>query len=144
LYEQGLAPARARGDRHAAAYPLRGLGHLARARGDCDEAEAFFKESLALVWELKDQRCACLGIEGLARATAGQGRAERTTRLFGIAEALRELVGTRLLPTERAGYEHDLAAVRAELGEEAFGEVWADGRAMSVEQAVAYALSDSA
>ena len=57
-----------------------------------------------------------------------------------MAEALRELVGTRLLPSERAGYERDLAAVRAELGEEAFAEDWAEGRAMSVEQAVAYAL----
>ena len=45
---------------------------LARARGDFDQAEALFKESLALVWELKDQRCGCLGIEGLARATAPQ------------------------------------------------------------------------
>ena len=144
LYEQALVEARGRGDKHATAYVLRGLGYLLRARGDAEQAEGLFKESLALVWELKDQRCACLGIEGLARATAGQGRAERTTRLFGIAEALRELVGTRLLPTERAGYEHDLAAVRAELGEEAFVEAWAEGLAMSVEQAIAYALETSA
>jgi predicted ATPase/class 3 adenylate cyclase len=144
LYEQGLAPARARGDRHAAAYPLRGLAHLCRARGDFEEAEALFKESLALVWELKDQRCACLGIEGLARATAGHGRAERAARLFGIAEALRELVGTRLLPTERAAYEQDLASVHAELGEEAFAAAWAEGSSMSLEQAIAYALEASA
>src|SRR5204862_7860140 len=93
LYEQGLASARARGDNHAAAYPLRGLGYLLRARGDFMAAEALFKESLALVWALKDQRCSCFSIEGLARTTNGPGTWERAARLFALADILRELVG---------------------------------------------------
>ncbi len=140
LYEQGLAQARGRGDKHATANVLRGLAHLVRVQDDVEQAEALFKESLACVWELKDQRCACLSIEGLARATASPARAERAARLFGVAEALRERVATRLLPTERESYERDLAAVRAALGEERFAAAWAEGRAMSLEQAVAFAL----
>ena len=140
LYEQGLASAQARGDNHAAAYPLRGLAHLLRARGDFEQAERLFQESLALIWDLRDQRCACLSIEGLARATVGRGSAERAAELFGLAETLRELVGTQLLPTERAGYEQDLAAVRAALGQAASNAAWAEGQGMAMEQAVQYAL----
>src|SRR6266540_301263 len=140
LYEQGLAQARGRGDKHATSVVLRGLAHLIRAQGRAEQPEALFKESLAFVWELKDQRCACVNIEGLARLAGAQGGGERAARLFGVAETLRERVGTRLAPTERAGYEQDLAAVRDALGEEGFAAAWAEGRAKSIEQAVAFAL----
>ena len=40
----------------------------------------------------------------------------------------------------RADYERRVAAVRARLGEAAFATVWAEGRAMPVEQAIAFAL----
>jgi hypothetical protein len=38
---------------------------------------------------------------------------------------------------------HTAAAVRAALGEEAFGVVWAEGQAMTVDQVIAYALQGS-
>ena len=143
LYERALARARGRDDKHAISYVLRGLAYLVRAQNDSRQAEMLFKESLALVWELKDQRCACLSIGGLARATVGQDRDARAARLFGVAEALGQLVGTRVPPAERMGYEQDLAAVRGVLSDESFAGAWAEGRAMSIEQAIAYALDDT-
>jgi non-specific serine/threonine protein kinase len=142
LYARALVGARGRGDKHATAYVLRGLAHLQRVLSDAEQAETLFKESLALVWELKDQRCACLSIGGLARVTVGQDKSARAARLFGVAEALGQLVGTRVPPVERVGYEQDLTTVRGVLGEEAFAAAWAEGRAMSLEQAVAYALEE--
>ena len=41
-------------------------------------------------------------------------------------------------------YEPDVSGVRDALGDEAFSEAWAEGRAMSMEQAVAYALGEVA
>jgi DNA-binding NarL/FixJ family response regulator len=41
-----------------------------------------------------------------------------------------------------SGYEQYLAAVRSALDEAAFEEAWAEGRAMSPEQAIEYALSE--
>jgi len=51
-------------------------------------------------------------------------------------------MGTQLEPVERTGRAQDLAAMRAELGEAAFAAAWAEGRAMPLKQAVAYALEN--
>jgi len=42
----------------------------------------------------------------------------------------------------RSLYERTAAAVRSQLGESAFEEAWAEGQAMTFEQAVAYALEE--
>jgi hypothetical protein len=46
-------------------------------------------------------------------------------------------------PIDRIGYEQYVATVHELLGEAAFAKVWAEGRAMTVEQAIAYALAES-
>lgn len=43
---------------------------------------------------------------------------------------------------ERDEYEQMLASTRSELGEEAFAAAWAEGQAMTTEQAVAYAVGN--
>jgi DNA-binding NarL/FixJ family response regulator len=60
--------------------------------------------------------------------------------LLGAAEALREAVGAFVLPLYSAEYDRGLAAARAELDEEAFRAAWLEGRAMTPEQAIEYAL----
>jgi hypothetical protein len=45
-------------------------------------------------------------------------------------------------PDERRDYERIVATARAQLGEEAFAMAWAAGRAMSLDQAIAYALEE--
>jgi hypothetical protein len=75
-----------------------------------------------------------------------QGQPERAARLFGVAEALREILGVPVLrhslsiPALRGTYERDVAAIRAALGAEACGAAWAAGRALPLEDAVAEAL----
>jgi non-specific serine/threonine protein kinase len=75
------------------------------------------------------------------------GEAERSGRLIGAAEGLHEAVGVPVYvyyEPHRSMYERTVVTVRSELGEEAFEEARADGRRMSFEQAVAYALKDDA
>ena len=61
-----------------------------------------------------------------------------------MAATVREHLGPPLLPADRGGYEADQAAVRTELGEAAFVVAWEDGRAMTLEQAIVYALEEPA
>jgi DNA-binding NarL/FixJ family response regulator len=61
--------------------------------------------------------------------------------LWGAAEALREELGTVVSPVERYVYEPYIAAARAELEETAWRAAWAEGRAMTLEEAIEYALS---
>jgi hypothetical protein len=43
-------------------------------------------------------------------------------------------------PVERAEYDQAIATARVTLGEEVFTAAWAEGRAMTIEQAITYTL----
>jgi DNA-binding NarL/FixJ family response regulator len=67
---------------------------------------------------------------------------ERKARLFGASEAILENVGAPLYAQvqDRAAYERAVEGLRSRLGRGAFVAAWAEGRAMSTEEAVEYAL----
>jgi hypothetical protein len=69
------------------------------------------------------------------------GQPTRAARLMGAAEAVREDQEMPLEPVYRRDvYDALLASARAALDRESFAAAWAEGRTMSLEQAVAYAL----
>ncbi len=63
-------------------------------------------------------------------------------RLWGAVHALRDVTGAHIPPGERLEYERAVAAACIQVGEEAFAAAWAEGRAMTLEQAVAYASGE--
>ncbi len=77
---------------------------------------------------------------------AAQRRAARAATLVGAADRQFERFGLRdrlnLGVRDDAAYERDVAVIRGQLGEPAFSAAWARGRAMSAQQAVAFALAD--
>ena len=92
--------------------------------------------------ELGNKWIASNSLEGLACISAAEGTSERAARLFGATEALREAVGYQYIPEEDAWREPYLAAARSQLDEAAWDKAWAEGRAMPMEQAIEYALSE--
>jgi non-specific serine/threonine protein kinase len=152
LIEKSLALRKDMGSKSGIAWSLLNLGHLAKHQGEYEQAAALFEESLNLFLELGNKIDVAECLEGLAgvaaaerqaeggRHAAKDGKVDRAARLFGAAEALREIASSPLPPYRRADYDRDLAAARAQLGEEAFAAAWAEGRAMTMEQAIAYAL----
>jgi len=46
-------------------------------------------------------------------------------------------------PSDQKEFDHYVAIVRAQLDPAAFAKAWAEGRAMSQEQAIAFALDES-
>ena len=118
-----------------------GLSQIARSEGYTDRAVLLVRESLRTVRLLVDaqMRGNCIwtaGILALDRLSCGRG-----TRLFAAAAARDPRTGL-LYPCDRAATEAALADARSALGEEAFAQAWAEGQAMSLEQAVEYALRD--
>ena len=63
-------------------------------------------------------------------------------RLFAAAEAFREVIGAPRPPSEQEDHRRTLRRVRKMLDEEAFAAAWEEGRAMSLDEAVTYALSE--
>lgn len=82
-------------------------------------------------------------LEGMAGAEAAQGQFHRAAQLVGAVDQFREALGSPLPRTDQNGYDHTIAVTGSRLGDEAFRAAWADGRAMSLEQVVVLALSNS-
>ena len=122
--------------------PLDRLGWVELLRGAQEQAKTWHEESLRLCQELGNRLIATESLEGLACAAAARGEAERAAKLFGAAQALREAVGYQQPPSERAMQEPYLVAARSRLDEAAWEAALAEGRAMGLEQAIDYALSE--
>jgi non-specific serine/threonine protein kinase len=82
-------------------------------------------------------------LEDFAELDGREGKWSRTTQLLGAAEALREAMANPLQPRERAEYERYLNRARAALGGAAVATEWEAGRALSLEEATAFALDES-
>jgi predicted ATPase/DNA-binding SARP family transcriptional activator len=122
------------------AYTLEKMGRVAQHRGDRQQAATLFRESLALQHASGTKRGVEECLEGLAVVAQEEQQPVRAAQLFGSAMALREAIHSLLLPVKRDDHECHVAAARAALGEEAFAAAWAAGQAMSLEDAVAFAL----
>ena len=79
----------------------------------------------------------------IAHRNTGLCPYRRSARLFGAAETLIPSICLEMSKTERAKHDQAIAATRAALGEEGFTTAWVEGRALTMEQAIAYALEDS-
>ena len=112
-----------------------------RKRATPHGPQVCFRESLTLSKKhgIKWGTLECLC--GLAGVSASQDQPERAARLLGAAEVLRGAIDYSLPLPDRTDYEHSLTLVRAALSDAAFGETWAQGRAMTLEQAVEFALA---
>ena len=78
-----------------------------------------------------------LYVEGLAQVVAAQGEGAWAARLWGAAEARREAIHAPRPAVFRTEYEHAIAAARTQVEEKSFTVAWAEGRAMTLEQALA-------
>jgi tetratricopeptide (TPR) repeat protein len=112
------------------------LGWLALERGDRALAHVRFAEGLALCRDLGGHSAIPTLLEGYAAVESGQ----RAARLLGAAEALRAADGRPVPPNEQERYARIVATVRAQLDQAEMRSAWMQGRAMSWEQAIAFAL----
>jgi ATP/maltotriose-dependent transcriptional regulator MalT len=118
------------------------LGMLSAYKGDdYEEAAGFLEEGFALIREVGDWAFVAYAVDSFAVIAGAKGQGERAARLWGAAEALRKSIGAPLPASERLDYERSVGAVRSQLDEAEWEAVFAQGRAMSAEEAAEYALS---
>jgi non-specific serine/threonine protein kinase len=143
LHEQALAIRRELGDRGGIAGSLTNLGTVAFEQGDYPSSRALLTESLAMRRDLVDRRGMAESLEALAGLAFASGRPEPGARLCGHAARLRDQIGSALPPWERLGHERRIASARASIGNDvAFDLAWQAGHAMTLEQAIEYALQE--
>jgi predicted ATPase/DNA-binding CsgD family transcriptional regulator len=143
-YEECLLLAGETGEVRREAMMFCNLGFLAMHRTDIKEAQQLFSNALTKSQQLgHDKRLTITAILLLAGTIAARGELERAVRLFGAADALFKPAGIGLSPGDQPEHERVLASVRDQLDEATFQMCWDEGRKLSLEHAVAYALEPS-
>jgi len=143
LFEESLLLRRQVGHKWGIAISLGTLGWVAIHRRDYRRATELLHESISLRNELGDIGGTAWCLERLADVSKAKGQPERTARLLGAAQVLREGVNSVIDPGDQPEHDRTAAEIRSQLGEEAFTAAWQEGRNMSLEQILAYARSSS-
>ena len=141
-YEEALSTFRERGDSFLIAKTLSGMGWVAADNGDHEAATRFIGEGLPLAQQLGSGEVSAMCLEALAVVYGAKAEGTRAARLYGAAEALRLAIGAPLPPADWPERERHLATARATLDAASWEAAWADGRAMTPQQAAEYALSE--
>ena len=141
LHQQALELAELVGDRRLASVALTNLGTVAAGRNDHAAAARFHLRSLDLAEAVGELRSIAENLEELAAVESAAGRAARAATLFGASQALREDIGAPIPQPDLARFRDAVGHAASALGDAAFSEARGTGRAMSVQQAVAFARS---
>lgn len=141
-FEESLAIGHEIDGHYTIAYSLGGLARTAYSQGDHARAHSLYKEALQIFRESANHWNVTYCLEAFAALAVAHGEMERAARLFGATADFYQHLQFLLSPLERQHHEHDLAAARAALGEKPFSAFWAEGHAMTMKQAVDYALQD--
>ena len=148
LAREALTIYRELGDKRGISLCHIDLGFIELIKGDHERAAALLEESLSVLRGSEDKFCLAYGIFGLAAVAAAREEPGRAARLWGAAEGLREQIGVVSLTQwelEAYDYEGRVRAASSMLGDEgAWEAAFAQGKAMSAEEAAQYALSEEA
>jgi predicted ATPase/class 3 adenylate cyclase/DNA-binding CsgD family transcriptional regulator len=112
---------------------------VAIAQGEPEQGERDAQDALTCAAEIGANLSAPDILECLGTLAAEAGSHREAARLFGAAEAIRQHMGAVRFKVYDAGYEASVAALRDALSDSDFDAAWAEGAALSIEEAIAYA-----
>lgn len=121
---------------------LHDLGYVRHLQGESFAASELMRGAITLQRQQQRKLTLIESLERCAWIAADLRRPQRAARLFGAAEAARERIGAPLPLGDRPLYDRHLARARAALDSDDFGQAWAEGRAMTLDEAVRYALAE--
>ena len=142
-FEESVALSRSAGDKWNVARALLGVAGAVWYQGDAARAKALYEESLTLAHAVGNAASIIMALAGLAGTSTATGEPDRAARLAGLVDVLCRTVGARLWHTLRPVYDRSIASARAQMYEArpgAWAKLYAEGQAMTMEQAIRYAL----
>jgi non-specific serine/threonine protein kinase len=132
-----------RNDTHGLEAVERLTMRLARMRGDVVQGDALTRTNLIRNRDLGALGNVATDFESLAWLARVAGDHLRAVRILGAADALRESIRRPIQAEVRRERDEDLSLTREALGDAAFETAFAEGRALTLERAIAYALEES-
>ncbi len=141
-YEECLAISQETGESRRVYFMMVNLSFLAQHEGDHERAIALLLEAIEIAREMDNRLDLASALAFLAGSVAATGHLKRAAQLLGASESALDGMGTRHQSTDKPEVDRAIALVRAQLDDITFQTEWAQGRAMSLEQAVAYARDE--
>lgn len=144
FFHEAFALARQLGHTRGEAISLVNLGWLALYAGEMAEANRLVRESLCLCYLMGEREMLAEGLEILAATAVALDSAWNTALLSGAAEAIWETLNVIRPSAQRTTISHaqTLASLRDQLSSHDLAEAWNQGRAMSLDEVVAFALHE--
>jgi predicted ATPase/class 3 adenylate cyclase len=139
LGDQGLTLLREADAKGELARRLNELGRPALTHGDVARATRLFQESLELFAEAHDNPGIITNLVDLARVAAARGHASVVIRLLAAVDAQRRAGGLPYPDADRDACDRAVAAARGQLDAATYDAAWAEGAAMTPEEAVSHA-----
>jgi DNA-binding CsgD family transcriptional regulator len=121
------------------AMALAARARVAAAEGEPEQAERNAREALATAAATDAHLITADALECLAGLAGDAGSHREAARLYGAADAVRKETGTVRFKIFDDAYTTGVNSVRDELGDSDFESAWAEGAAMSKQEAIAYA-----
>jgi predicted ATPase/class 3 adenylate cyclase len=121
---------------------LYAVGRAAAVQGDPEAARGYFLRALAMAEGLGDRTGMALSLDNLADLEISMNNPGRAMRLAGASQALKESIGGQA-PPELVDLLDARDRVRGSLTDDEVGRAWEQGKAMTLEDALALAREDA-
>lgn len=140
LLQEALASAQETGNRMSQLWLRVRLGYVALRAGDLVEAHELLAKTLQDFHEDGYTIGAVFALEGIAALLVATGKPEKAARLIGCTDVIREQIPDRRPVVEEADMFRNMAAILSKIGPSGFEVTYDEGRSMTFDEAVAYAL----
>jgi tetratricopeptide (TPR) repeat protein len=140
IFAEGLRVSDEIGMKLNEAYYLTFLAALKMRIGNLQHARQNLQKSTRIFIDARDRFGQTISLIYLAELAKAESKLEVAAKLFATVAAICKRAGIALFPIERATLDRSVAELRTQLPEALFNTAWAEGWAMTLDQAVAYAL----
>jgi hypothetical protein len=118
------------------------IGHIERHTGNLSQAKTIYQETIRGWQKLGNRPAIAHQLECFGFLAISDEEPQRAIKLLCAGETLRERIQAPRVEHEQVEYEQSIAQLRTMLPEAEFNILWAEGRAMTMEQAIEFALAD--
>ena len=118
---------------------LSGRARVAIVQGEPEQAERDAHDALAITARIHAYFGIFDTLECLGTLASDAGSHREAARLFGAAHGVRQRMGAVRFKVYEAGFEASMTALRDAMEEKDFDVAWAEGAALSTDEAIAYA-----
>jgi DNA-binding CsgD family transcriptional regulator len=138
--ERAAALTKERGESWCRGYQLDFLARACWLRGDREKAEALAREAAVCKHAVDDRNGLTMVLETLASMAADWGRHERAAILLGAAQRVCDESSLTLVELNRQQHERSVSVIIQGIGRKALDAAFARGRAMTIDEGVAFAV----